>query len=82
MAVDRKVVDAFKKNGATILRGVFSDFLIEELRVGLDFNMATPGPYNKNYTKEGQQGFFSVTTVTGNEYNNTSLFFLSLQQLR
>ena len=58
MAVDRKVVDAFKKNGATILRGVFSDFWIEELRVGLDFNMAAPGPYNKNYTKEGQQGFF------------------------
>ena len=58
MAVDPKVVDAFKKNGATILRGVFSDFWIEELRVGLDFNMFAPGPYNKNYTKEGQQGFF------------------------
>ena len=58
MVADPKVIDAFQKNGVAILRGVFSDFWIEELKVGLEFNMATPGPYTRNYTKEGQQGFF------------------------
>ena len=58
MTLDRNVVDAFRNDGATILRGVFSEFWIEELRAGIDVNMATPGPHTKNYTKEGEPGFF------------------------
>ena len=53
MTVDRNVVDAFQNDGVTILRGIFSEFWIEELRAGIDVNMATPDPYTRNYTKEG-----------------------------
>ena len=67
MAADPKVIDAFQKNGVAILRGVFSDFWIEELKVGLEFNMATPGPYTGIIPKRDNRVFFSVTTVTGNE---------------
>ena len=58
MNVDRNVVDAFQNNGVTSLRGFFSEFWIEELRAGVDLNMTTPGPYKRNYTKEGEPGFF------------------------
>ena len=58
MTLDRNVVEAFRNDGATILKGVFSEFWIEELRAGIDVNMATPGPHTKNYTKEGEPGFF------------------------
>ena len=58
MTVDRNVVDAFQNDGVTILRGIFSEFWIEELRAGIDVNMATPGPYTRNYTKEGKPGSF------------------------
>ncbi len=58
MTLDRNVIDAFRNDGATILREVFSEFWIEELRAGIDFNMATPGPYTRKYTKQGEPGFF------------------------
>ena len=80
MTVDRNVVDAFQNDGVTILRGIFSEFWIEELRAGIDVNMATPGPFTRNYTKEGKPGSFLVTTVTGSEYHTTNLFFLNHQR--
>ena len=58
MTLDRNVVDSFRNDGAAILKGVFSEFWIEELRAGIDVNMATPGPHTKNYRKEGEPGFF------------------------
>ena len=58
MNVDGNVVDAFQNDGVIILRGVGSEFWIEELRAGINVNMTTPCPYTRNYTKEGERGFF------------------------
>lgn len=50
-------VTAFKEDGAVCLRGVFSDW-VESLRAGVDYNMSHPGPFGREYTKDGQPGRF------------------------
>ncbi|MBY8976103.1 phytanoyl-CoA dioxygenase family protein [Rhodobacteraceae bacterium NNCM2] len=55
--LDQQTIDAFRKNGATVLRGVFSDW-IEALRKGVDFNMDNPGPDGKIYRDEETGGRF------------------------
>jgi len=42
-------IDAFKEDGAVVLRGVFDASWISKLRRGLDQNMAAPGPYRREY---------------------------------
>lgn len=58
MALEEKTITAFRDDGATVLRGVFSDRWIDTLRRGVDRNMATPGPYTRGYTKDGAPGHF------------------------
>ena len=73
MTLDGNVVDAFRNDGAAILRGVFR-VLDKGAKSGIDVNMATPGPHTKNYTKDGEPVSFLVTTVT--ESNTTLQIFL------
>ena len=82
MTLDRNVVDAFRNDGATILRGVFSEFWIEELRAGIDVNMATLVLTRRIIQKKESRASFLVTIVTGIEYHTTNLSFLNRQQLR
>ena len=75
MTLDGNVVDAFRNDGAAILRGVFSEFWIKELRAGIDVNMATPGPHTKNYTKDGEPGFFFGDYCNWNRIPHYKSFF-------
>jgi ectoine hydroxylase-related dioxygenase (phytanoyl-CoA dioxygenase family) len=50
-------VQSFEKDGVVLIKGVFKDW-VETLRSGIDSNMQSPGPYGKNYTKEGAGGQF------------------------
>ena len=58
MPLAPKTIEAFRKEGAAVLRGVISKEWVDRLRHGVDQNMATPGPYTKGYTKDGDPGHF------------------------
>ena len=58
MPLAPKAIEAFRKEGAAVLRGVISKEWVDRLRHGVDQNMATPGPYTKGYTKDGDPGHF------------------------
>lgn len=52
-----ETITEFRSTGATVLRGVFSDW-IETLRAGVAANMADPAPNARNYdTQEGGRFF-------------------------
>ncbi len=51
-------IEAYRRDGAVALRGVFAPHWIAALARGLDRNMAEPGPYAKRYTPEGKPGLF------------------------
>lgn len=57
--LDEQTIDAFSENGATVLRGVFSDW-VETLRAGVDANMKDPDPTARIYTDEKTGGRFFV----------------------
>ncbi len=48
---------AFQRDGATVLRGVFADW-VEPLQAGIERNMAEPGPDAKHYTTDSGPGLF------------------------
>ncbi len=50
-------VASFEKDGVVLIKGVFKDW-VKTLRKGIDNNMQSPGPFGKNYTKEGAGGQF------------------------
>ena len=50
-------VDAFRRDGVLLLRGVFSDW-IDILRKGVETNMCDPGPFGREYLEQGQEGRF------------------------
>ena len=56
--LDSSVVEAFRRDGAVKLTGVFSPEWIAALRDGVARNMAEPGTYAKGYTAEGKPGAF------------------------
>lgn len=55
--LDQATIDAFRRDGAVPLRGVFADW-VETLRKGVDFNMDNPGPDGKMYHDEATGGRF------------------------
>lgn len=50
-------VEAYQRDGAVCLRGVFADW-VETLIRGLDANLEAPGPYICESTEEGEPGRF------------------------
>ncbi len=50
-------VEEFQRDGVLLLTGVFGDW-IETLRRGVEFNMANPGPWGREYLETGQSGRF------------------------
>ena len=75
MTLDRNVVDAFRNDGAAILRGVFSEFWIEELRAGMMLIWPPQVLTRRIIQKKESRASFLVTTVTGIEYHTTNLSF-------
>lgn len=57
--LDDSVIQAFRDIGATVLRGVFSDW-VEPLREGIAANMREPDPNARNYKGENGSGRFFV----------------------
>ncbi|MBM85930.1 MAG: phytanoyl-CoA dioxygenase [Rhodospirillaceae bacterium] len=58
MSLDEKILSAFRRDGATVLRGVFDEHWIDTLRRGVEVNMNTPGEYTRAYTQDGAPGHF------------------------
>ena len=50
-------VEEFNRNGAIVLRGVFTDWM-DTLRNGVEQNLSEPGEFGKVYTSEGETGKF------------------------
>ncbi|WP_439137499.1 phytanoyl-CoA dioxygenase family protein [Planktotalea sp.] len=50
-------IDAYERDGAVLVKGLFKD-QIEQLRAGIEHNMADPGPYAAENLKEGEGGRF------------------------
>jgi ectoine hydroxylase-related dioxygenase (phytanoyl-CoA dioxygenase family) len=57
LVLNQDQVETFKRDGVVLLEGVFDDW-IETLRVGVDTNMANPGPFGRDYLNDGQAGRF------------------------
>lgn len=56
--VTNEDIEAYERDGATVLRQVFPQNWIEKMRAGVEIAMAEPGPYSEDYTPEGQSGRF------------------------
>lgn len=50
-------IEAFERDGVTVLRGVFADW-VDTLRAGVERNLVEPGPFARHYTPEGMPGHF------------------------
>lgn len=55
--VDQQEIEAFHSDGAVLIKGLFCDW-VDIIRVGIEKNMATPGPYASENLKEGEAGRF------------------------
>jgi ectoine hydroxylase-related dioxygenase (phytanoyl-CoA dioxygenase family) len=58
MPIDDSTLEAYRRDGAAVLRGVFARRWIELLAAGVEENLALPGPYVKRYTPAGGRGLF------------------------
>ena len=52
-----ETLDAFRSDGAVLLKGYFTDW-VEPLRRGVERNLAEPGPFQRIYTPQGGSGRF------------------------
>jgi ectoine hydroxylase-related dioxygenase (phytanoyl-CoA dioxygenase family) len=50
-------IDAFQRDGVTLIKGLFKSH-VETIAVGIARNMAEPGPYAAENTKQGEAGRF------------------------
>lgn len=50
-------IDTYNTDGVVLIKGLFSSY-IETLRVGIERNMAAPGPYASENTTTGESGRF------------------------
>ncbi len=57
MRISQSLVDAYARDGAVLVKGLFAD-QVDLLRDGVAQNMETPGPYAAENLKEGQTGRF------------------------
>ena len=55
--VDAAIIEAFKRDGACVIRGAFKDW-VEGLSIGIARNMAEPSADVKIYTGTGGSGRF------------------------
>jgi ectoine hydroxylase-related dioxygenase (phytanoyl-CoA dioxygenase family) len=51
-------VARYRRDGVVVLRGLFSAAWVDKLASGLARNIAEPGPYRRDYTKDGAPGHF------------------------
>jgi ectoine hydroxylase-related dioxygenase (phytanoyl-CoA dioxygenase family) len=51
-------IEAFQRDGVTVLRGILSPKWLAQLESAIEENMANPGPYGKNHTEPGRPGAY------------------------
>src|SRR5487761_2001891 len=56
-SVTDDIITAFERDGAALVKGLFAPW-VEELRAGIERNMADPGPYAAENLKPGDGGRF------------------------
>ncbi|MGB1156976.1 MAG: phytanoyl-CoA dioxygenase family protein [Alphaproteobacteria bacterium] len=57
MQLEQSVIDAYQRDGAVLVRGLFKDW-IDEIAAGIEQNMAAPGPYAAENLQSGESGRF------------------------
>jgi ectoine hydroxylase-related dioxygenase (phytanoyl-CoA dioxygenase family) len=55
--LDRAIVDAYRADGAVLIKGLFGDW-VDVIRTGIERNMTNPGPYASENLKQGEAGRF------------------------
>lgn len=65
--LDRATVDAFRREGVTVLRGVVSDVELDLLRAGIDAVVASPSPRAKVASSNEDPGLFLEDFCTWRE---------------
>ena len=55
--IDRSQIEAFETDGVVLVKGLFRDW-VDVIRVGIERNMAEPGPYAAENLKPGETGRF------------------------
>ena len=64
-------VSAFTQDGAVCLRGLFKKEWLEDLSLGMEKNVAEPGPDWTIYTPEGQPGqFYGAHSIMTDSHGN------------
>jgi ectoine hydroxylase-related dioxygenase (phytanoyl-CoA dioxygenase family) len=57
MHVDQEHIDAYRRDGAVLINGLFADW-VDVITAGIERNMAHPGPYASENLLEGEAGRF------------------------
>lgn len=57
MFMDQAKVDAYRADGAVLIKGLFADW-VDVIRSGIERNMTSPGPYASENLNEGEAGRF------------------------
>jgi ectoine hydroxylase-related dioxygenase (phytanoyl-CoA dioxygenase family) len=52
-----KQINEFQSDGVIVMRQVFNEW-VDNLRVGVDYNLQHPGPFGKDYLEAGKSGRF------------------------
>jgi len=57
MKIETTTVEAYQRDGAVLIKGLFADW-VDEIAAGIEENMAQPGPYAAENLQSGEQGRF------------------------
>ena len=57
MKIDQSTIEAYQRDGAVLVKGLFADW-IDEIAQGIEQNMAEPGPYAAENLQDGERGRF------------------------
>jgi ectoine hydroxylase-related dioxygenase (phytanoyl-CoA dioxygenase family) len=55
--ISQDLIDTFQKDGVVLIKGLFKDY-VDAIRMGVERNMAEPGPYAAENLEEGAGGRF------------------------
>lgn len=57
MKVSTDIVEAYQRDGAVLIKGLFVDW-VDEIAAGIEQNMSEPGPYAAENLQDGERGRF------------------------
>jgi len=57
MKIGQEIIEAYQRDGAVLVKGLFADW-IDEIAAGIEQNMSEPGPYAAENLQDGERGRF------------------------